>query len=198
MRRRSLLLLLAAAPAKAQVPALLPAEQALPLLREGGLNIYMRHATTDRSQVDTGRLGDRGGQRNLSPAGEAMARDLGAAMRRLGVPPAEVLTSEVFRAQDTARLAFGTARIHPALIADDYTRRDARQDAAEISALLGERIRGGNRLMVGHIVPLGMILGRSLAQAEFPEGSLALFRPGDAGWRFLGIVPAEVLIAAAR
>ena len=198
MRRRSLLLLMAASPAVAQAPGLLRPEEALPLLRAGGLNLYMRHATTDRSQADTGRLEDRAGQRNLSPAGEAMARALGEAFRRLGIPLREVLTSPVFRARDTARLAFGEARIHPALIADDYTRGDARQDAAEVSRLLAEPAHGGNRVLVGHIVPLGMILSRSLAQAEFPEGSLALFRPEAGRWEFLGIIPAEVLIGAAQ
>ena len=196
MRRRSALLLLLATPAMAQ--AFLPAEQALPMLRGGGLNLYLRHAITDRSQADTGRLGDRVGQRNLSRAGEAQARALGGAIRELGIPVAEVLTSPVFRAQDTARLAFGEARVHPALIADDYTSGDPRQDAADVSALLGRPAGGGNRVLVGHIVPLGMILGRSLSQEEFPEGSLGLFRPEGGAWRFLGFVPAEALIEAAR
>ncbi len=168
------------------------------MLLRGGLNLYLRHAITDRSQRDTGRLGDRAGQRNLSPAGEAQARALGGATRGLGIPIAEVLTSPVFRAQDTARLAFGEARVHPALIADDYTSGDARQDAAEVSALLGRPTGGPNRVLIGHIVPLGMILGRSLSQEEFAEGSLGLFRPEGEAWRFLGFVPAEALIAAAR
>lgn len=197
MRRRLLLSLLLATPALAGEPALLTADEAVPLLRVGGLSLYMRHATTDRSQADTGRLQDRAGQRNLSAAGEALARDLGAAFRHLGLPVSEVLTSPVFRAQDTARLAFGEARIHPALVADDYTSRDPRLDAAEVSSLLARPVAGGSRVLVGHIVPLGLILGRSLSQAGFPEGSLALFRPEASSWRLLGIVRAETLIAAA-
>jgi len=204
MRRRTLLLLLlalllfAGRPAMAQAPGFVPADEAVALLRGGGLSLYMRHATTDRSQVDTGRLGDRAGQRNLSPAGEVLARDLGASFQRLGLPVAEVLTSPVFRAQDTARLAFGAAVPHPALVADDYASRDPGLDAAEVSALLGRPVAGGNRVMVGHIVPLGMILGRPLSQAAFPEGALALFRPDGTSWRLLGIVPAETLIGAER
>jgi hypothetical protein len=45
------------------------AASALAALRAGGHVGYMRHAITDRMQVDTGRLGDRAGQRNLSPEG---------------------------------------------------------------------------------------------------------------------------------
>lgn len=197
LHRRALLALpLLAAPAAAQ-HAFLPDEQALSLLRAGGLNLYLRHAITDRTQVDTGRRGDRAGQRNLSEAGREQARALGRAFRALGIPVAEVLTSEVFRAADTAELAFGQARVERDLIADDYTPGSASEDARAVSRRLAQPVSGGNRVMVGHIVPLGMILGRGLAQAEFPEGSMGLFRPRGADWEFLGFVTAEQLIAAA-
>lgn len=182
---------------RALAQSLLHANDALSLLRSGALNIYMRHGITDRSQSDTGRRGDRMGQRNLSAEGERQATALGHALRKLGVPVAEVLTSEVFRAQDTARLAFGEVSIHPALIADDYTAGDPRDDAAQVSSLLAKPTTGGNRILVGHIAPLGIIMGRSFSQAEFPEGSLALFRPEGSSWRFLGVVSAETVIGAA-
>jgi len=196
MRRRAALLAALALPVAAQ-PAFLPTAEALALLRGGGLNLYMRHAITDRSQIDTGRRGDRAGQRNLSAAGQAQARALGEAFRRHALPVAEVLTSEVFRALDTARLAFGDGvAIHPSLIADDYTSGDAGADARAVAALLGRPVAGGggNRVLVGHIVPMGMILGRGLAQAEFPEGCLALFRPQAGARAFLGFVAAAQLI----
>ena len=196
MRRRSLPALLLAAPALAQPFAFLDLAQALALLRPGGLNLYLRHAITDRSQVDTGRLGDRAGQRNLSAAGIAQARALGDAFRRHAIPVAEVLSSAVFRARDTAELAFGAdrVRIERDLVADDYTPGDAMADARAVSARLAQPVAGGNRVMVGHIVPLGMILGRSLAQAEFPEGSFGVFRPLGARWDFAGFVRAETLV----
>ena len=191
MQRRVLLAAGLAGPALAQGFLATPA--ALPLLRAGGLNLYLRHSITDRSQTDSGQRGMRAGQRNLSAAGEAQARALGEAFRRLGIPVAEVLTSEVFRARETAELAFGAAQIHPHLIADDYTSGDAAADARAVSALLARPVAGGNRVLVGHIVPLGLILGRGLAQQEFPEGGMGVFRPGSA-WEFLGFVAAEQLI----
>ncbi|MBB3897472.1 histidine phosphatase family protein [Roseococcus suduntuyensis] len=197
LHRRTLLALpLLAAPATAQ-HAFIPTPEALSLLRAGGLNLYIRHAITDRTQMDTGRRGDRAGQRNLSEAGRQQARALGQAFRALDIPVAEVLTSEVFRAADTADLAFGQARVERDLIADDYTPGSASEDARAVSRRLAQPATGGNRVMVGHIVPLGMILGRGLAQAEFPEGSMGLFRPRGADWQFLGFVTAEQLIAAA-
>lgn len=194
-------MLLAAAPATALAQGFrfIETPQALALLRGGGLNLYIRHAITDRSQVDTGRRGDRAGQRNLSAAGEAQARALGAAFRRLNIPVAEVLTSEVFRALETAQLAFGAerVRIHPHLIADDYTSGSAAEDARiVVRELLSAPITGGNRALVGHIHPHGMMLGRGLAQAEFPEGCLSLCRPHGARFEHLGFVTAEQLIGA--
>lgn len=198
IRRRIILGAATAAPFAAPFGA----HAAAPLiaaLREGGLTVYMRHAITDRSQIDTGRLGDRAGQRNLSAAGRAQATRLGQAIRALGIPIGTVLASPVFRAADTAELAFGADgyRIEPFLTADDYT-PDAALLAANIArtrARLAEAPARGSDILVGHIVPLGMIIGRSLSQAEFPEGALALFRPGTP--TLLGIVPAEALIAAA-
>ena len=185
-------------PAASAQAGFLDTGAALARLRAGGLNLYLRHAITDRTQADTGRLGDRGGQRNLSAAGRAQATALGAAFRRLGIPVAEVLTSPVFRARDTAELAFGAAaRVERDLIADDYTPGSAAEDAAAVSRRLAQPVVDGNRVLVGHIVPLGLVLGRHLAQAEFPEGAMGLFQPTGAGWRFGGFVTAAQLIEVA-
>ena len=199
MHRRALFLSVLAGPALAQGFTFIPEDQLLALLRAGGLNLYFRHAITDRSQVDSGRRGDRAGQRNLNEAGRVQATQLGRAMRALNIPIAEVLTSEVFRAKDTAELAFGVerVRVQPELIADDYTSGSATNDARAASRLLARPVSGGNRVMVGHIVPLGMILGRGLAQQEFPEGAAGVFRPRGADWEFLGFFRAEQLIGAA-
>jgi phosphohistidine phosphatase SixA len=169
-------------------------------LRAGGVVVVMRHGITDRSQIDTGDLSRREGQRNLSEAGRAQSVRTGRAVAALGIPLGEVLTSPVFRCRDTAELAFGTrTRIEANLTADDYTpdpdllRRRIewlRQRSGRPSA------PGATDILVGHIVPLGMALGRSLAQAEFPEGSLAVFAPGATG-RLLGMLDAETLWAAA-
>jgi phosphohistidine phosphatase SixA len=187
-----------ALPARA-APALVAALVAA--LAAGGLVVYLRHAITDRSQVDTGDLGRRTGQRNLSAAGRAQAEAIGRAFAHLGLPLGEVLTSPVFRARDTAELAFGTARTRIAafLTADDYT-PDATLLAARIAETrqrLARMPAAGNDVLVGHIIPLGMVLGRSLSQQEFAEGTLALFRPGGTAPDLIGFLHADQLIAAA-
>jgi phosphohistidine phosphatase SixA len=79
-------------------------------LREGGFNIYLRHAATDWSQQDRiEQYGDwdscdPGQVRQLSDAGRDTARAVGAAMRELGVPVGVVLASPYCRTLETARL----------------------------------------------------------------------------------------------
>jgi len=80
-------------------------------LRAGGVVAVMRHGITDRSQVDTGDLGNRAGQRNLSAEGRAQSLRTGRAVAVLGIPLGQVLTSPVFRARDTADLAFGALAV---------------------------------------------------------------------------------------
>ncbi|MGK7862167.1 histidine phosphatase family protein [Falsiroseomonas sp. E2-1-a4] len=164
-------------------------------LRRGGVVVVLRHAITDRSQFDRGDRSNRAGQRNLSEAGRAQSRALGRAFAYL--PIGQVLTSPVFRALDTAELAFGArALVEPRLTADDYT-HDPALLTANI-AWLRDRIRRPSApdtvdVLVGHIVPLGMVLRCGLSQAEYPEGALAVFAPGG---RLLGVLAAETLGAA--
>lgn len=192
-------LLIIFAPFVARAEGYLDTSRALELLRAGGLNLYIRHAITDRSQIDTGRRGDRAGQRNIDERGRAQAIALGKALRTLGVPIGEVATSEVFRAVDTAELAFGAANVRTidVLIADDYTPRDAGADAQAVRALLTRPPAQGNAVFVGHIVPFGMIVGRSFSQTAFPEGAIGVVRPRGETMEFLGVVPAEALVRAA-
>ncbi|MGG5819852.1 histidine phosphatase family protein [Falsiroseomonas sp. HW251] len=171
-------------------------------LRAGDVVVVMRHGITDRSQVDNGDLPRREGQRNLSDAGRAQSIRTGRAVAALAIPLGEVLASPVFRARDTAELAFGArARIEPMLTADDYTPDPAllRRRIAWLAVRSGRpSYAGATDILVGHVVPLGMMLGRPLAQEEFPEGGMAVFAPGGTG-RFLGVLDARTLwvVAAA-
>ena len=170
-------------------------------LRAGGVVAVMRHGITDRNQVDTGDLDNRAGQRNLNQAGGAQSVRVGRAFPALGIPLGAVLTGPVFRARDTAALAFGLrAVVEPLLTAGDYT-PDAAQRARQIAWL---RARSGRPaafsamdVLVGHIIPLRMAPGCGLGQADYPEGSSAVFAPGIPAGRLLGIVTDEALFAAA-
>jgi phosphohistidine phosphatase SixA len=79
-------------------------------LREGGYNIYFRHAETDWSDPDRVEAAgdwtscDPNEMRQLSDTGRITARRIGDAMRALRIPVGQVLSSEYCRAVETARL----------------------------------------------------------------------------------------------
>ena len=79
-------------------------------LQRGGYNIYFRHAATDWSQNDRVTAEgdwtscDPARMRQLSKEGRAVAKRIGAAIRRLHIPVGIVLASEYCRTRQTAQL----------------------------------------------------------------------------------------------
>ena len=78
-------------------------------IRSGGYMIVFRHGATDDSQKDVHpfRFDDMSAQRQLSDKGRSLARELGDALKRLGVPIGEVYTSRLNRAVETGKLLSG-------------------------------------------------------------------------------------------
>jgi phosphohistidine phosphatase SixA len=203
-RRRFLLTVAAAAGltsvARGQLRSASEAERLVAAIQDGGKVIYLRHAATNHEQVDTGRLGDRSGQRNLSDEGIRQARALGRALHALRVPLNEILASPVFRARDTAELAFGegTVKVTMDLVADDYARGDVRAMVEATRRLLRTLPPpGNNRVLVGHRTPLEMVTGRQFPDTVLPEGAMAIFLPGDQA-QLLGTITADRLIQSAE
>ncbi len=202
--RRCLLLgvavtLVLSAPAEALSAAQSEAEILVAAMQDGGKVIFLRHAATNSDEIDSGRLGDRAGQRNLSAAGIEQARALGPAFQRLGIPLDDILTSPVFRARDTAELAFGPDRITVTmdLVADDYAGPQLRAMLDATARLLRTPPPSGtNRLLIGHRTPLEMVTGSRFPDSVLPEGAMAVFLPG-ATPRLLGTISAERLIRSA-
>jgi phosphohistidine phosphatase SixA len=199
MRRRSLLLAAFATPALAQgrlLPRSPEAAEGAALvarLRAGGLVLYLRHADTRGEPCDRSfRLGDRDGQRNLSPDGRAQSLRIGAALRDLAIPLAlPVLAGPVYRARDTAEHAFGAAqvRVTDSLLADDYAGGRLGWVIGEHRRLFSEPVApGANRVLVGHRTPAIMVAGDSVAGRAFPEGAALVIEPGGEGFTLLGIL----------
>jgi hypothetical protein len=78
-------------------------------LKGGGYVIVFRHGATDDSQKDVYpfKFDDMSAQRQLSEKGRAVAHELGAALKKLGVPIGEVYTSRLNRAVETGKLIGG-------------------------------------------------------------------------------------------
>lgn len=97
-------------PVPAQNGARLSGEPLVRALRQGGYNIYFRHAATDWSQSDHVREAgdwtscDPARIRQLSDQGRKTARAVGGAIRALGIPVGRVLASPYCRTVETATL----------------------------------------------------------------------------------------------
>jgi hypothetical protein len=160
-------------------------------LREGGFVLYMRHASTDFSQNDAGMKSyeDCASQRNLTDKGRAEAREIGAHVKRLGIPIGEVLASPFCRTMETARLAFGKARATNEVRGGPARPEDpARYDGLR-KLLSSAGAKGENRVISSHGNPFHAVAGPPyLAEGEIavvrPEGALrfsvvARIRPQD-------------------
>ena len=185
---------LAATRARAQAT---PAQLVTAMLA-GGKVVFLRHARTVAEQVDTGRLGDRAGQRNLSPQGIEQARALGRAFKDLDIRFGRILVSPVFRARDTAELAFGAGNFTESMevVADEYA-------GGQVNFMVDSTRRllrtpppsGGNLLIIGHRTPLEMVTRQQFPDTILPEGAMAVFAPTGSEGRLLGALKAEELIA---
>jgi histidine phosphatase superfamily protein (branch 1) len=150
-------------------------------LREGGYVLYMRHASTDFSQNDSKMTSyeDCANQRNLTDKGRAEAREIGAQVKRLGIPIGEVLASPFCRTMETARLAFGKAQATGdvrggPVRSEDPTRYDL------LKALLGKRPAANtNTVISSHGNPFQAVAG----PPYLAEGEIAVVRP-EGGMRF--------------
>lgn len=138
-------------------------------LASGGHVIVMRHAATTPGVGDPSgfRLGDCKTQRNLSPAGRADAKAIGAAFHAHAVPPGRVLTSRYCRCVDTAELAFG--RAEPAEMIDSTWQQDSATQDRKVAAVrkyVATFSEPGNLVLVTHDVNVRALTGESLAQGE--------------------------------
>jgi histidine phosphatase superfamily protein (branch 1) len=127
-------------------------------------------------------------QRNLTDKGRVEARELGAQVKRLGIPIGEVLASPFCRTMETARLAFGKAlamnevRGGPAR-PDDPTRYDALKKLLSSSVAKGE-----NRVISSHGNPFQAVAG----SPYLAEGEMAVVQPlAEAGFTVVSRIRLE-------
>ena len=199
MLRRSILLTVLASPALAQerfVPTTAETPEGAALvarLRAGGLVLFFRHADTVGEPCDRSfRVGDRAGQRGISPRGVEQSREIGRRLAALGFPAsAPVLAGPVYRARDTAEAAFGAGnvRVTDSLLADDFSGPRLDWVLAEHRRLFSEAVpRGMNRVLVGHRTPAIMVAGERVGGQAFPEGGALVIEPRDTRFAVLGIL----------
>lgn len=149
-------------------------------LAGGGYVVMVRHAATEPGVGDPAafKLGDCATQRNLSAAGRADARRLGAEFRRRGIPVMRVLSSEWCRCRDTAQLAFGTSEAWPPINSFFSNRTAEPAQTRAVHALAGTVKPGENVVLVTHQVNISAVAGVGVAMGEMvllkPTGPVAL------------------------
>ena len=163
-------------------------------LRQGGLVMFFRHADTIGMPCDSlYRIGQREGQRNISDDGKEQSRQIGQVLAALEIPIQEpVLAGPVFRARDTAEIAFGVERVEitDSLLADDYAgSRGVRWVVAEHRRLFATPPASGlNRILVGHRGPAMMSIDGQVRRSGFPEGAAIVMQPRDGRAEVLGVI----------
>jgi phosphohistidine phosphatase SixA len=162
-------------------------------LQRGGFVIYLRHATTERSDkadyaTDLSRCD---GQRNLTAEGRDQAVRIGTAIRALRIPIGTVVSSPFCRTKDTAQLAFGRSAIsHDLYFAIDADADQIKRQTGSLRRMLSTPpIPGTNTVIVAHSANLHEATG---IWAK-PEGAAFVFRPTPGGqYQIVAtILPAE-------
>jgi phosphohistidine phosphatase SixA len=157
------------------------AQQLVQRLRVGGYVIVVRHGATVSNQADTDpfNFDDVTKQRNLNDKGKELAKAIGDAVRRVGLPVGEVYTSKFNRAYETAVLA-GFENIERTVdltegglvVTPDENNRRAeafRQMLAQAPAL------GKNNFLITHKPNIVDALGKDWFDVK--EGEASIFKP---------------------
>ena len=161
----------------------LPVKQLIEKMQNGGLVIYIRHASTEKDYADQVKadVNDGSTQRVLSEKGWHEAVHIGRAFRFYGIPVGKVWSSEYFRAWQTAWLAFGEYDkndVFNFLPYEDYTEKQMADMKKKVSPFLGKIPHNAeNTVIVAHDDPF------EAATGIYPEpmGVCYVLEPHDDG-----------------
>ena len=171
-------------------------------MQQGGYVIVFRHGATNRDQADTDplNLDNIAKQRLLSEPGKGVARQVGEAFKRLGIPLGKVYTSKFNRAAETGRLMSGgkvtsTVDVTEGGLVVTPIENDRRAEA--LKKMAGTRPEAGkNSMVVKHKPNIIDAFGKDWFDVK--EGEASIFRPDSSGKAVLvGRVQAADWIKAA-
>lgn len=170
-------------------------------LRDGGQVIYFRHAQTEKDYADQVTADPNNGstQRVLSEAGWHQAKAIGAAFRELDIPVGQVISSQYFRAWQTADLAFGRYEKNAALNfepAEEYTEAQFAAMRERVMPLVtAVPAEGTNTVLVGHDDPFESVTG---IYPE-PQGVAYVLKPdGEGGFAILARITSDQWLGLAE
>ena len=168
----------------------------VPMLKQGGYVLVLRHGATDNSQSDVYPFvfDDMKKQRQLSDQGRKVARDMGAAFKTLRISIGQIYSSELNRAIETGSL-MSEAHITPVSELTDSGAGSASAMAKPngSNTKIGDVIRalvnkapatGTNNLLITHKTNIADAFGKELADVKESENSdlpAEPLWPSDAG-----------------
>jgi phosphohistidine phosphatase SixA len=163
----------------------------VPMLKQGGYVLVLRHGATDDNQKDVYPFvfDDMKKQRQLSDQGRKVARQMGAAIKALGIPIGQIYSSKLNRAIETGSLV-SPAHITPVSELTDSGAGSASAMANPNGAntKIGDAIRalvnkppamGTNNLLVTHKPNIADAFGKELADVK--EAETLIYRPNPSG-----------------
>ena len=160
-------------------------------MQSGGLVLYFRHASTEKDYADqvNANVNDGSTQRVLSEKGWHEAVHIGRAIKFHNIPVSQVLSSEYFRAWQTAWLAFEKYEKKSDfnfLPHEDFTKEQMTTMKKRVLPYLSEKHSGkGNLVIVAHDDPFEATTG------IYPEpmGVCYVIQPlGSGKFQILGLI----------
>lgn len=148
-------------------------------LAGGGYVILMRHANSTekppgRDEIAPGNVGH---ERQLTKEGQASARAMGEALKRLKIPLGKVLSSTAYRALETARLAdFPEPHTYDDLSETGKSPERTASLRAEV-ALVPEAVT--NTVMITQVANIAAAFGEDAK--NLGEGDALIYRPDGQG-----------------
>lgn len=158
-------------------------------LKQGGLNIFIRHAITpgdDQSKINP--PGERPNDcspssRQLNDQGREQSRRIGERIKELGIPIGEVYSSAFCRCEETAKLAFGRFTTVEWLLIRPGTfqsQLDRELRSVPSTGFFNKTPTGKNNVFVGHAVTFSSgNLSRELSGVILSEGEALIIEPGN-------------------
>lgn len=158
-------------------------------LKQGGLNIFIRHAITPGGQAQKyNPPGERpndcsSSSRQLTDDGREQSRVIGVKIKELGIPIGEVYSSKFCRCEETAKLAFDKFTsvdwlvVRPRIL---QSQLDLELKSVPSTGLFTKTPTGKNNVFVGHAVTFTTgVLSSNFPTVDLDEGEAVVIEPGS-------------------
>jgi phosphohistidine phosphatase SixA len=161
------------------------------MLKQGGYVLVLRHGATDDSQKDVYPFifDDMKKQRQLSDQGRKVAREMGAAIKTLGISIGQIYSSKLNRAIETGSLMSGAQMIPVNELTDSSAgNASAMANPNGSNTKIGNAIRalgnkapaiGTNNVLITHKTNIADAFGKELTDVK--EGETLIYLPNPSG-----------------